>query len=165
MISGLVGGRSLTEEQALELKARWKTLGSAFSTGRMTFRFMGWLENLTFFATQLKLLVTRDKKFYEGSKLEYVMNLVDMLGSFFDNWVFLVRIKILKYNTKWQEVWVDWLSSAFTVVFITLQITEKLLGILKASKKQFESSRKLKPDLSLEKIVAENVLKKKLWFI
>ena len=77
------------------------------------------------------------------------MNLVDMCGSFFDNWVFLVRIKVTSYKTKWQKTWVDWLSSACAVVFISLQITEKLLGILGSARQQFERERKLKPELSL----------------
>ena len=69
MVSGLIGGRTLGPKEAHELKLRWKTLGFAFSTGRMTMRFMGWIDNLTFFLRQLKLFLTRDKKFNDATKL------------------------------------------------------------------------------------------------
>ena len=55
------------------------------------------------------------------------MQLVDIFSGIFDNWVYLKRIGVINFYNKWQETWVDWLSSLATFSFIILQIIEKIM--------------------------------------
>ena len=55
------------------------------------------------------------------------MQLVDIFSGIFDNWVYLKRIRVINFYNKWQEAWVDWLSSLATFSFIILQIIEKIM--------------------------------------
>lgn len=55
------------------------------------------------------------------------MQIVDIFSGIFDNWVYLKRIGVINFYNKWQETWVDWLSSLATFSFIILQIIEKIM--------------------------------------
>jgi hypothetical protein len=59
--------------------------------------------------------------------LSWIMQLVDIFSGIFDNWVYLKRIGVINFYNKWQETWVDWLSSLATFSFIILQIIEKIM--------------------------------------
>ena len=70
--------------------------------------------------------------------LSWTMQLVDIFSGIFDNWVYLKRIGVINFYNKWQETWVDWLSSFVTLSFIILQIIEKILETFIAAMNKFE---------------------------
>ena len=48
------------------------------------------------------------------------MSFVEFNTGFFDNWVYLNRVQLVKYSNKWQEIWVDWLCTAAAAAFVVL---------------------------------------------
>ena len=70
--------------------------------------------------------------------LSWTMQLVDIFSGIFDNWVYLKRIGVINFYNKWQEAWVDWLSSFVPFSFIILQIIEKILETFIAAMIKFE---------------------------
>ena len=70
--------------------------------------------------------------------LSWMMQLVDIFSGIFDNWVYLKRIGVINFYNKWQEAWVDWLSSFVPFSFIILQIIEKILETFIAAMIKFE---------------------------
>ncbi len=70
--------------------------------------------------------------------LSWMMQLVDIFSGIFDNWVYLKRIGVINFYNKWQEAWVDWLSSFVPLSFIILQIIEKILETFIAAMIKFE---------------------------
>mmetsp|Transcript_17762 Transcript_17762/g.30074 ORF Transcript_17762/g.30074 Transcript_17762/m.30074 type:complete len:150 (+) Transcript_17762:202-651(+) len=133
MLDGLYGGERLDDEALKEYKLRWKKLGSALSTARMTTRLGDFLGSVRFFHRTISEVAAGKRKLGDESMLEFLMQFIDFWSGFFDNWVFLVRIKLIRYYTKWQENWVDWLSSACTFSFILLSIISKAIDIYRDS--------------------------------
>lgn len=70
--------------------------------------------------------------------LSWTMQLVDIFSGIFDNLVYFKRIGVINFYNKWQETWVDWLSSFVTLSFIILQIIEKILETFIAAMNKFE---------------------------
>lgn len=113
----------LSKEQADQLKLRFKTMGSAFSTSRMAMRFGNGISPLIELIDLLKDLPNTLKT--KRGCLDLVMQVIDIGSCVFDNWVFLKRIGLTDFTTHFQKEWVDWLSSFFTVTFIVLSIVMK----------------------------------------
>ena len=44
-MDGIIGGSKLSEKESLDMKNRWKNLGSAMSTNRMLARFAAWINH------------------------------------------------------------------------------------------------------------------------
>lgn len=66
------------------------------------------------------------------------MQLVDIFSGIFDNWVYLKRIGVINFYNKWQETWVNWLSSLATFSFIILQIIEKIMEAYIAAMNKYD---------------------------
>ena len=141
--NNLIGGpKELTDDQTKELKVRWKKLGSAFSTVRMTTRFGEFLDQARFFLERINSLLQGKTTLRDESKLKWVMNFMDFWGGVTDNWVYLERIDLIKYSSEWQGDWVDYLSSWFTVVFILLSMYDKLRNIYRDALKKLKEAMK-----------------------
>ena len=124
---------------------RWKKLGSAISTARMVTRFGDFTENLKWFLKKISDLYRGRTTMKEQCPIQWVAKLIDFFSGIFDNWVFLERINLVKYNTPWQRKWVDWLSSACTLSFLVLSIIEKIVNVYRQAleKTQNQTSKKL----------------------
>ena len=59
-----------------------------------------------------------------------------MLSGICDNWVFLERINLVKWRSKFEEDWVDWGSTAFTIGYILLSMMVKLRDIYRETLKR-----------------------------
>ena len=129
MLDGVIGGEKLNKEQAEVMRLKWKKLGSAFSTARMTLRFADCIGEFKFFFKKFRDIYHGRLNWKEQSALEWVMEFIDFVGGVTDNWVFLERIKLVKYTRKWQEDWVDWMSSATCILSIFLNMFVKLRKI------------------------------------
>ena len=70
--------------------------------------------------------------------LSWIMQLVDIFSGIFDNWVYLKRIGVINFYNKWQETWVNWLSSLATFSFIILQIIEKIMEAYIAAMNKYD---------------------------
>lgn len=111
-------------------------MGSAFSTSRMAMRFGNGISPLIELLELLKDFENTVKT--KRGCLNLVMQIVDIGSCVFDNWVFLKRIGLTDFTTKFQKEWVDWLSSFFTVTFIALSIVMKFCKAWVASVSQFK---------------------------
>ena len=85
--------------------------------------------------------------------------LIDVFGSFFDNWVWLKRIGLTTY-TKWQAKWVDYLSSVCTIAVITCHIIIKICKVWVTTTQQAGQQKKLFLPLLLANLRSEQ-----LWFV
>ena len=123
----LFGGATLTDDETKDLKMRYKKLGSALSTVRMVTRFGDFLESIRWFFAKITKLFKGEIRIMQESKLTWLIKLLEFCSGIFDNWVFLARIQIVRYTTKWQKTWVDWLSSFFALCCMVFSFFEKLL--------------------------------------
>lgn len=117
------------------MKLRYKKAGSQMSTCRMFTRLGDWLCSLRFFTAKMESVRKGKLSLKNESPLEWIIEAVDILGGFFDNWVYLNRVKIRTWKSKWEEIWVDWFSSAFCITFILLSMLNKALKIYNSSVK------------------------------
>jgi competence transcription factor ComK len=70
------------------------------------------------------------------------MEFIDFVGGVSDNWVFLERIKLVKNTKKWQEDWIDWLSSATCVLSIFLNMFVKLRKVYNTAALEYKTQHK-----------------------
>jgi len=77
--------------------------------------------------------------------LRFLIIYCDVMSGFFDNWVYLKRIEVIKAYSKWQAIWPEFLCALFYLFNIILQIIEKLIMMIKESYK--ETSLELTPEL------------------
>jgi hypothetical protein len=88
----------------------------------MLARFGDWISALQFFLSKFDLLLKGKFSFKNESGLEWVKQFFDFLGGFCDNFVYLNRVKLRTWKSKWEEIWIDWLSSACCITFILLSM-------------------------------------------
>jgi hypothetical protein len=77
------------------------------------------------------------KNFSKHEVLTWICATFDFCSELFDNWYYFVRIGVHKWQTPWQEKWVDWLSTFFSFSFIVLSIIEKFVSIYKGVVKKY----------------------------
>ena len=77
--------------------------------------------------------------------LRFLIIYCDVMSGFFDNWVYLKRIEVLKAYSKWQAIWPEFLCALFYLFNVILQIIEKLIILVNESCK--ETSLGLTPEL------------------
>uniref|UniRef100_A0A7S3IY03 Uncharacterized protein n=1 Tax=Strombidium inclinatum TaxID=197538 RepID=A0A7S3IY03_9SPIT len=185
-VDGLFGGPKMTDSEQKDFKMKYKALGSSLSTVRMVTRFGDLIDAIRWFIKRIVGLLKGELKLLEESKLKWVMTIVELCSGFFDNWVFLARIQIVKYRTRWSKTWVDWLSTAFALAFISLCVFEKLLSIYRSSLKQLKKAcysevlsdscggtgvpqedfdQKKTPKQTLGKLFRDGIIAKKWWFV
>ena len=68
--------------------------------------------------------------------LRFFIIFCDVMSGFFDNWVYLKRIEVLKAYSKWQAIWPEFLCAWFYLWNIILQIIEKLIILANESSKE-----------------------------
>ena len=95
----------------------------------MLLRFADWTSTLQWFVAKLDSIIKGKFNIKNESALEWVANILDFVGSFADNFVYLNRVNLRTWKSKWEEVWIDWLSSACCVTFIFLSMVQKALKI------------------------------------
>ena len=105
------------------------------STCRMLLRFADWGSTLSWFLGKLDSMLKAKFNINNESGLEWTMNIMDLVGSIADNFVYLNRVKLRTYKNKWEEIWIDWLSSACCITFILLSMVQKLQKIYQSSVK------------------------------
>lgn len=76
-------------------------MGSALSTARMVTRLGDFLDQVRYFNEQIRDLRSGKLKLKDVNWFKWVMNFVDFWSGIFDNWVYLVRVGLTKYKTKW----------------------------------------------------------------
>ena len=76
------------------------------------------------------------------------MNFVDLCSGIFDNLCYLNRIKLKPYSNKWQEKWVDYLSSACALTFVVLSIIEKLIAVYREATQKYNDVLKVTQEKS-----------------
>lgn len=77
------------------------------------------------------------KDFTKQDMLKWIMQTADFLSEFFDNWFFLVRVGLIRYYSKWQEKWVDYISSLGMFTFLILSIVDKFVTVYKDALKKY----------------------------
>jgi len=102
----------------------------------MTMRFGNGLSPLIELIDILKDLKNRLKT--KRGCLDLVMQIVDLSGCIFDNWVYLKRIGLVNYTSQWQKDYVDWMSSLCTVSFIIMSIIMKAAKTWVATMTQYK---------------------------
>lgn len=123
---------------------RYKKLASALSTVRMFTRMCDFIQLSSFFIEKFEKIMNGEYGIKDLSKHEilvWVCNTCDFFSEMFDNWYYFVRIGAHKWQTAWQEKWVDWLSTFFSFTFIALSIVEKFVSCYKAAKKKYLEQR------------------------
>jgi hypothetical protein len=121
------------------MKLKWKAAGSNISTCRMLTRMAGFNVNLMYFVGKLVAYTKGNLKLKSESKIEWLINVIDFWSGIFDNLVYFNRVNLRKWTTKWQELWIDWLSSACCVAVILLSMVQKFLKIYYKSIKDLNS--------------------------
>lgn len=121
------------------MKLKYKVAGSQMSTCRMFTRMGDFLCSLRFFIGKLNAFLKGNLKFCNESGIEWVIKFVDFWSGVFDNWVYLNRTKLRVWQNKWQEAWVDWLSSACCITVILLSMVDKFVKIYYTSVKEVKS--------------------------
>lgn len=99
-------------------------------------RMADWASSLQFFIGKLENYLKGKLILSNESVVTWLKEAMDLSGGFFDNWVYLNRVNLRVWKNKWQEDWVDWLSSACCISFILLAILEKALKIYWSSVKE-----------------------------
>lgn len=74
-----------------------KVLASALSTTRMALRLGGWLKAIKFFLAEI---IAYFKGKDRASLKEYFEAILELVGSFTDNWFYLCRIGTLKWTSQ-----------------------------------------------------------------
>ena len=95
--------------------------------------------NLRFFVAKLVAYSKGKLKINSESIIEWMINFIDFWSGIFDNWVYLNRVNLRKWSNKWQEAWIDYLSSACCITVILLSMVQKALKIYYTSIKELNS--------------------------
>ena len=101
ILEGIFGGELLNADQAEVMRLKWKKLGSAFSTARMTIRFADCIFDIQYVINKFRDAFRGKLKVKDESFLDWAIAILDIIGGISDNWVFLNRIKVMEYKKKW----------------------------------------------------------------
>ena len=104
-------------------KAKWKLIGSQFSTARMVTRFADWVSNIKFVVSKLYQAQQGQLNFKKESKLKWMMQFCDFMSAIFDNWYFLQKIEIMDPTGR---ALTDQRCAMFSVAWIILGVIDKL---------------------------------------